>query len=391
MLITHKKTYLITGLLVAIVACANTLKPLATTQEEPSLTELRAIYSSGNIATWPQPNIDSAVMSYYQEIGNLPPVPHPADNPTNAAKVELGKILFFDPRLSSSGQIACASCHDPQLGWGDGKRVAFGHDRQLGNRNAMTLWNTAYYTRLFWDGRSTSLEDQAQNPVMDKLEMHQDLPAMERKVQSLTGYKPLFYAAFADSAIHLNHIFKAIASFERTIVSPSSRFDLFVKGKTDAITDTELQGLHLFRTKAGCVNCHFGGLFSDNLFHNDGQTLFASANEDLGLYNITQKPADVGKFKTPSLREVVNTGPWMHHGNFPTLKDVLFLYNLGNPAPLPRSYKHNRDSLLPVNSPFLKKRDLTPSEIDAIIAFLGTITTTPRRLNPPVRFPQAQP
>ena len=353
-----------------------------------NLKKLRATYSSGNSSQWPAPDIDESVKATYQEIGHLPPVPYPADNPASPEKVNLGKMLFFDPRLSSSGQIACASCHDPQLGWGDGKRVAFGHDRKLGERNAMTIFNTAYYNRLFWDGRAASLEDQAKEPVQDKVEMHENLQAMEQRVKSFAGYKPLFKKAFGDEKIDLQRIFKAISTFERTVVSPPSRFDLFIDGKSDALTDDEVLGLHLFRTKARCVNCHNGGLFADNQFHNDGQTLFASPNEDLGLYNVTKKPADVGKFKTPSMREVVNTGPWMHHGNFPTLKDVIFLYNLGNPAPIPKSYKGGRDSLLPKTSPLLRKLDLTDREINALITFLGSITTTPRRLNPPQDFPK---
>jgi cytochrome c peroxidase len=357
-------------------------------KKQPSVKKLRQLYGSGDVSKWPAPQLHDSARPYFQEIGHLPAVPHPADNPPSAAKTELGKILFFDPRLSGSGQIACASCHDPQLGWGDGKRVAFGHDRQLGKRNAMTLLNTAYYQRLFWDGRASSLEDQAQRPVMDQLEMHENLDVMEKRVQQYQGYKPLFEKAFGDDSINLQRIFKAIASFERTVVSPPSRFDLFIDGKQEAMTDQEVLGLHLFRTKAGCINCHNGGLFADNRFHNDGQTLFATANEDLGLYNVTKNPSDVGKFKTPSLREVVHTGPWMHHGNFPTLKDVLLFYNLGNPAPLPRSYKGNRDSLLPVTSPMLRKLELSNSEIDAILAFLGAISTTPRRLQPPTSFPK---
>ncbi|MCU0404995.1 MAG: hypothetical protein MUE99_10655, partial [Chitinophagaceae bacterium] len=352
------------------------------------LKKLRELYSSGDASKWPSPGIDPSVAAGYNEIGLLPPVPFPADNPFNASKAELGKYLFYDPRLSTSGQIACASCHDPQLGWGDGKRVAFGHDRKLGARNAMTIWNTAFYTSLFWDGRALSLEDQARFPVQDHLEMNESLDAMEKRVQRYNGYRAMFAKAFeGDSTINLDRIFKAIATFERTIVSPKSRFDLFISGKPDVINDQELLGLHLFRTKAGCVNCHNGGLFADNKFHNDGQTLFASANEDLGLYNVTGKREDVGKFKTPSLREVVNTGPWMHHGNFPTLKDVVLLYNLGNPAPIQKSYKGDRDSLLPKTSPLLKKLNLSDEEVNAVIAFLSTITTTPRRLNPPQKFP----
>lgn len=370
-----------------IIGCASMIRK-GTMDEQYDLKQLREVYSSGDPSKWPAPGIDPSVKATYQEIGLLPPVPYPADNPTNPAKVELGKILFYDPRLSTSGQVACASCHDPQLGWGDGKRVAFGHDRKLGGRNAMTIWNTAFYKELFWDGRAISLEDQARGPVQDHLEMNESLDAMEKRIQQFRSYLPLFEKAFGEGTINRDRIFKAIATFERSIVSPKSRFDLFITGKPDALTDQELLGLHLFRTKAGCVNCHNGGLFSDNLFHNDGQTLFASANEDLGRYNVTGNKADVGRFKTPSLREVANTGPWMHHGNFPTLKDVIFLYNLGNPAPVPKSYKGDRDSLLPQTSPLLKKLNLDDNEINALIAFLGSITTTPRRLNPPQNFPQ---
>lgn len=372
---------------IGIIGCASLI-----VQKEPGdtydLKKLREIYSGGDVSKWPKPGIDPSVIATYKEIGLLEPVPFPANNLTNPAKVELGKYLFYDPRLSTSGQVACASCHDPQLGWGDGKSLAFGHDRKLGGRNAMTLWNTAYYKSLFWDGRATSLEDQARFPVQDHLEMNESLDDMEKRIQQFRGYTSMFEKAFGDTVIDREKIFKAIATFERTIVSPKSRFDLFISGKPDIITDQELEGLHLFRTKAGCVNCHNGGLFSDNKFHNDGQTLFGMRQEDLGLYNITGKIEDVGNFKTPSLRETVNTGPWMHHGNFPSLKDVLFLYNLGNPAPIPASYKGGRDSLKPVTSPLLKKLNLEKEEIDAVIAFLGTITTTPRRINPPQVFPK---
>ena len=360
-----------------------------TREKSPSIKKLRKLYGSGDYSKWPLPLLHDSARSGFRDITSLGEVLHPADNPSNDAKRELGKILFFDPRLSVSGQIACASCHDPQLGWGDGKRLAFGHDRKLGTRNAMTIFNTAFYEKLFWDGRANSLEDQARFPVQDHLEMNEDLSVMEEKVKSFVGYKPMFQKAFGSDEINLDKIFKAIATFERTVVSPPSRFDLFIKGKQDAMTDQEVLGLHLFRTKAGCINCHNTPLFSDNKFHNDGQTLWGSVNEDLGLYNVTKKKADVGKFKTPSLREVMNTGPWFHHGNFPTIKDVVLFYNLGNPAPIQKKYMGRaRDSLLPVTSPMLKKLNLTDREVDAVIAFMNAITTTPRRLNPPVNFPK---
>jgi len=289
------------------------------------INELRKLYSSGDKTKWPKAQVHESVTGF-KDIGAITElqIQYPDDNPTSEAKKELGKILFFDPRLSVSGQIACASCHEPQLGWGDGKRVANGHDRKLGKRNAMSILNTAFYDKLFWDGRANSLEDQARFPVQDHLEMNQNLAELEIKVKKFEGYKKYFKNAFGSEEISLNKIFKAIASFERTVVSPPSRFDLFIQGKADALKDEEVLGLHLFRTKAGCINCHNTPLFSDNKFHNDGQTLFGSSMEDLGRYNITKDLNDVGKFRTPSLREAANTGPWMHHGNFPTLKDVVF-------------------------------------------------------------------
>jgi cytochrome c peroxidase len=355
---------------------------------DENIQKLRELYSSGDSTKWPTPTIDEEVKKDFRDIGALGEVSHPADNPTSEAKRDLGKMLFFDPRLSASGQIACANCHDPQLGWGDGRRVSFGHDRQLGGRNAMTIFNTAFYEKLFWDGRAHSLEDQARFPVQDKLEMAQGLAGMEKRIQKYKGYSVMFKQAFGDPQITLDRIFKAIASFERTIVSPPSRFDLFIKGKSDALKDNEVLGLHLFRTKARCINCHNTPLFSDNKFHNDGQTLFGTESEDLGLYKLTKTRSDVGKFRTPSLRETANTGPWFHHGNFPSLKDVVFFYNLGNPAPVQKKHLGVRDTLLPKTSPLLKKLNLNDDEVDAMVAFMQAITTAPRRLNPPTNFPK---
>ena len=237
--------------------------------------------------------------------------------------------------------------------------------------------------------RASSLEDQARFPVADHVEMNMDAKEMEKKVQQFAGYKPLFKNAFGTDAINLNNILKAIATFERTIVSPKSRFDLFIAGNTTILKDNEVMGLHLYRTKAGCINCHNSPLFSDNQFHNDGQTLWGSDGEDLGRYNVTKNKADIGKFKTPSLRETANTGPWMHHGNFPSLMDVMTFYNGGNPSPIQKKYMGTaRDSLLPTTSPILKKLGLTEPERTQVIAFLQSITTTPRRPNPPTDFPK---
>jgi cytochrome c peroxidase len=379
-----KRTSFIIGIIFTVVI----LSTLSFTKSnEEDIAALRKAYSSGNYALWPKAILEEGATLNFRDIGVLDSMPYPADNKPSPEKKELGKMLFFDPRLSVSGQIACASCHEPQLGWGDGKRVANGHDRKTGARNSMSLLNVGYYEKYFWDGRANSLEDQAKFPVKDHIEMNLEVKAMEKKIKSYKGYEPLFEKAFGSKEINLEKIFKAIATFERSIVSPPSRFDNFIKGRAEALKDDEVLGLHLFRTKAGCINCHNTPFFSDNKFHNDGQTLFASESEDLGKYNVTGKIEDVGKFKTPSLRETANTGPWMHHGNFPSLKDVVFFYDKGNPSPIQKKYKGDRDSLLPKTDPMLKKLNLTKPEVEAIVAFMHSITTTPARLNPPSNFP----
>lgn len=382
------KTFLvIAGLCFTTAACLSFMKNEVKPPEE-DIALLRKLYSSGDHSKWPKALVKDAAKEGFRDIGAPDKVVFPDDNPYSDAKRDLGKLLFFDPRLSVSGQIACASCHEPQLSWGDGKQLANGHDRQFGKRNAMTILNTGFYESLFWDGRASSLEDQARFPVQDHLEMNMDLAGMEKRLLAVNGYKALFRKAFGDDKIELDRIFKAIATFERTVVSKPSRFDYFVQGRADALKDEEVLGLHLFRTKAGCINCHNTPNFSDNKFHNDGQTLFGSAQEDLGRYNVTRNREDVGKFRTPSLRDVAFTGPWFHHGNFPTLKDVVLFYHLGNPSPIQKKYLGIRDSLLPQTSPLLEKLHLTDKEIDALIAFMNAISTAPTRVSAPRELPQ---
>lgn len=347
-----------------------------------TVEELRAIYS-GDAAKWPKPDLDQEAKKGFKDIGYLGRPTYPKDNPFSAEKEKLGKILFFDPRLSSSKQIACASCHDPELGWGDGKRVAYGHDRQNGKRNAMTIINTAFYEKLFWDGRANSLEHQSGFPVADHVEMNMDITEMVKNINQIEGYKPLFKLAYGTEEINLDKIQKAIATFERSIVSTNSRFDSFVKGNAKMLKDDEVVGLHLFRTKARCINCHNTPLFSDNKFHNDGQALLGSRFEDLGLYNVTKDLKDVGKMRTPSLRETNITGPWMHHGNFPSLKDVVEFYDLGNPIAQQRSLKV-ADSLKAPKSAMLRKLNLTLKEREQVEAFLKSISTSVNKINPPV-------
>lgn len=349
------------------------------------LDRLRELYASGDQSQWPEPALHPTVdQAAFEDIGPLSQVEYPGDNPFSPAKRELGKLLFFDPRLSQSKQIACASCHNPELGWTDNLTRSFGHDRQTGKRNAMTIQNSAFAETLFWDGRAESLEDQAGFPIGDPVEMNHSLPLAVEGIANIEGYRAHFEAAFGDEAVTEKRIRQAIATFERSIVSGRSRFDRFVQGNPEALDDQELLGLHLFRTQAGCINCHHTPYFSDNQFHNDGQTLWGSDHEDLGRYYITGETADLGLFRTPTLREVAHTGPWMHHGHFPTLLDVVQFYNLGNPAPIQRKYRGTpRDSLIPEPSPLLHELGLSDYEVDAVVAFLHTLSTPKRRMRMP--------
>ena len=182
-------------------------------------------------------------------------------------------------RLSKSGQIACASCHNPELGWADGNRVSFGHDRQNGTRNAPTLLNIGFAKTFFWDGRSATLEEQVKAPIENPVEMNLHM-SLATKIRKIKGYKPYFEKAFGTTEITEDRIAKAIATFERSLISPPSRFDKFVSGKRNALTDAEVKGLHLFRTKANCINCHNTSYFSDQKFHNLGLTYYGRKYED---------------------------------------------------------------------------------------------------------------
>ncbi|WP_366557399.1 cytochrome c peroxidase [Chryseobacterium sp.] len=341
--------------------------------------ELRDLYGSGNQDLWPKPHLFDEAKEGFQDIGSLSKPEFPKDNPYSKDKEELGKVLFFDPRLSKSGQISCANCHDPELGWADGRRVAYGHDRQQGTRNTPTILNIIYAKEYFWDGRATTLEEQAKAPIENPVEMNLHSRLAVKRIAKIKGYREYFQKAFGTEKITEENIVKAIATFERTIISPKSKFDKFVEGKKDALTDSEINGLHLFRTKANCINCHNTPYFSDQKFHNVGLTYFGREYEDLGLYNISKKNEDVGKFKTATLREVSQTAPYMHNGLFPNIRGVLNLYNAGMP-----NEKRNRDSpLAPKKSGMLEKLNLTDAELTDLENFLKTLHSYQYKMRAP--------
>ena len=337
--------------------------------------ELRQVYSKPS-NEWPAANVDQGIA--FAEIGPLPEVEHPKDNPYSKEKAELGRKLFFDPRLSGSKQFACVSCHNPELGWTDGITASFGHDRQENPRNSMPIMNSAFRTHMFWDGRGKTLEDQVTGPLFATNEMHAEPEDVVKSVAAVKAYRESFKQIFGVDEIEIQHIAKAIACFERTVVGGRSKFDLFLKGKPDALSDSAVRGLHLFRTKARCINCHSGPNFTDEGFHNNGLHGYGRKHQDLGRYEVTKKAEDVGKFATPSLRNVERTEPYMHHGLF-EIDAVLTMYNAGGFHPKPTPTQKD-DPLFPKTSPILKPLGLSKQEIADLQAFLFSLTEPKQRM-----------
>lgn len=355
-----------------VLAADCTLRLAAERLTEADRACLREIYSQPP-AQWPAPSVDSDVA--WQELGPLPErAPAPADNPYTEAKARLGETLFFDPLLSRSGQIACASCHEPDLAFADGRRVSFGHDRQAGRRNAPSVVMSGFTAAPFWDGRASSLEDQALMPVTDPLEMAFSIDELLARLNAEPGYRQRFAEVFGARQIAEHHLRQALATYQRTLVraTRSTRFERFLRGRHDDLSDQQLHGLHLFRTKARCMNCHFGPTLSDDGFHNAGLTYYGRKYQDLGRYEVTGQVADVGRFRTPSLRLVSRTGPWFHNGLFPDLNGVLNFYNVGMPRPKPGPGMES-DPLFPKTSERFKRLGLGAEELTALRSFLDTL------------------
>jgi cytochrome c peroxidase len=360
---------------------------LAPRPEEPPearqkrIAELRKVYA-GPAAAWPKPNVDDDVR--WIELGLLPEVPRPdpAADPAGAAQVDLGKLLFYDPRVSGSGQIACASCHDPSLGWADGRTTSFGHGRFPLPRNAPGLLNASLARTLFWDGRSPSLEEQAKEVILNPREMNAPTASTVGAIAAVAEYRPLFSKAFDSDEITLEAVAKALAAFERTLVGGRSRFDAFLKGKSEALTDEAISGLDLFRGAARCMNCHHGPTFSDGEFHDLGLSYYGRTLEDLGRYRITREAADVGRFRTPSLRNVTSTRPYMHNGVF-ELEGVLRMYNAGMPTLRPKAPPKPDDPPFPTKSPHLRPLGLNERDLADLKAFLESLAEPRAIVRPP--------
>ncbi|MDE2060367.1 MAG: c-type cytochrome [candidate division NC10 bacterium] len=283
----------------------------------------------------------------------------PPDNPLTADKINLGKALYFDKRLSADGTVACATCHAPDKGFSDGRPTSTGIKGQVGGRNAPVTINRLFSQDQFWDGRSPSLEDQALGPVQNPIEMGHTLQGMVATLDKLGGYREQFKKAFG-TPVTKEGVAQAIASFERTLLCGNSAFDKFEAGNKKALTASAQRGLTLFREKANCVTCHTGFNFTDEGYHNLGVGI-DKADPDLGRFKVTKKEPDKGAFKTPTLRNIAASAPYLHDGSAKTLEEVINFYDQGG-------------TKNPNLSKEIKPLHLTAQEKGDLVAFLKSLS-----------------
>lgn len=296
-------------------------------------------------------------------------VPFPPNNAPNAHRIDLGRTLYFDPRLSSSGWISCASCHNPAMGWSDGLATGIGHDFKRLGRASPTIINAVYQPLLMWDGRKPNLEEQALGPIESAAEMNMPLDELIKRLNAITGYLPMFEKAYPGEGITKETVGKAIASFERTVVSTEGPFDRWRKGDRKAISDSAKRGFELFQNKAACAKCHQGFNFTDNGFHNIGVKSLGDT-EDEGRFAHRKIKILKGAFKTPTLRDIELTSPYMHNGIYKTLEEVVDHYDRGGDT------KTNL-------SPNMQPLGLTEQEKKDLVAFMKTLTGPAMRVEIP--------
>jgi cytochrome c peroxidase len=285
-------------------------------------------------------------------------IPFPKDNPYSVEKVSLGKKLFFDTRLSAANILSCGSCHSPAYGWGDGQPTGVGHGMKKLGRRSPTIVNAAFGQIFMWDGRAGSLEEQALGPIRADVEMNLPVDQLIEKLKGIDGYRPLFQAVFPAQGIAPETIAKAIATYERTVVSNRAPFDAWIEGDETAISQDAVRGFVLFNTKARCVDCHSGWNFTDDSFHDIGL-----ASTDIGRAKIVPGIEKMKfAFKTPGLREISLRGPYMHDGSVPTLQAVMDHYNRGG---IDR----------PSRSEQIKPLGLSKQESADLVAFMKTLNS----------------
>ncbi|MBN8733038.1 MAG: cytochrome-c peroxidase [Acidobacteria bacterium] len=326
----------------------------------------------------------------------LPPVSYPGNNPPTAETVALGRKLFFDPILSRDNSISCASCHDPEAAFSDARRFSPGVGEQLGNRQAMTILNAVYHQTQFWDGRSLTLEQQAEGPIQNPIEMASSLTGVERKLAASPEYVALFAQAFGPGRITYPLVTKALAAYERTLVSGNSPFDrYYYGGDKTAMSESAIRGMKFFMDRTlespNCISCHnineAFATFTEPRFHNTGVAYDTAtgAFQDLGRTLVTEERKDTGAFKVVTLRNIALTAPYMHDGSMKTLEEVVDFYLDGG--------RHNQflSGVMPhLPLTFVPKEQIPQAKKD-LVEFLKALTgEMPKDAVPPSHKPQSQ-
>lgn len=347
----------------------------------------------------------SEARSSVTPLAALGPPPVPADNPITADKVELGKLLFFDPRLSGDVSLSCATCHDPAIGWQDGAEVCRGYPGTSHWRNCQSIVNSAYYSKLFWAGSAKSLEAQAPSAARGGVAGNGERDVMEERLRQIPEYNKRFKEVFGSQRPELPDAWKAIAAFERTLVQRDTPFDLYMLGDKDALGPAELRGKDLFEGKARCIECHDGALFSNEKYYNLGvppseifeddplkqitfrfeqyakgvsEDLYRRTKIDLGLYYRTKQEHDIAKFRVPTLRYLTFTPPYMHNGVFFTLEEVIDFYDQGGGKDHAKMLTGTA-----TKTPVLRPLGLNDDEKQDLIAFLESLTGEELTMEPP--------
>lgn len=306
---------------------------------------------------------NTTVAANWEALPDHPPIP--ADNPQSEAKIELGKVLYFDPRLSSTGTLACASCHNVMAGGEDNRPHSIGVENQRGGRSSPTVWNAAFQSVQFWDGRAVSLEEQARGPVTNPIEMGmKDWESVVKLLKEIPDYEKMFEAAFGEKdMINSDNVVKAIAAYERTLITPRSSYDKYVKGEKTALNERQIKGMNAF-SELGCVGCHSGVNFSGPAMEM-GKGFFMKfptypgssydtkyeLMKDKGRYEATKKEADMHMWRVPTLRNITLTAPYFHNGSVLTL-----------------------DEAVRVMGRVQLNKDLSDEQVEDIVAFLNALT-----------------
>ena len=363
---------------------------------KPLVTAMTGALAAGLITATP-------ALADFPPLGPLPPVPVPADNLMTPEKIELGRLLFWDSRLGGDASSPCVVCHEPSKGWGDGGEISRGYPGTQHWRNSQTVLNSAYYNKLFWEGNVTSLEMQAPAAAEGNVAGNGDRSLMEMRLRFIPEYVERFKKVYGADWPRMTQAYGAIAAFERTLVSDAKKvpFDRFKNGDKSALSEGAQRGMELYNGKAGCIQCHNGPLASDQRFYSLGmpenevfkteplyqithrwehyqkgidEQGYRGANWDYGLYYRTKNPKDKNKFRTPSLRELKYTAPFMHNGVFYTLDEVVDFYNQGGGEG-------------PNKSELIKPLGLSDAEKKDLVAFLESLSMDEPLLMDPPKLP----